>query len=69
MEEKIQINEKNQYGLSRKSNIAMTAAGCFTAVGVATRSDYVQFFAIGCALIVALVTIIIQASLERNSKE
>ncbi len=38
----------------RKSNVAMTAAGCFTAIGVATQVAYVQLAAILCAAIVAI---------------
>ena len=54
----------NNYGLSRKTNIAMTVAGCFTAVGVATSSVYIEALAIICAFAVALTTILIQTKLD-----
>jgi len=59
----------NKTGLSKKTNVAMTAAGCFGLVGTATNDWRVELIAIIAACVVALVAITFQARIDQKELE
>lgn len=61
---------KAKFGLSRKTNVAMTSAGCFAAVGsVGSAADWrIGMAAIIAAFIVAIVSITYQYRLDRKNQ-
>ena len=58
-------------GLSKKTNVAMTSAGCFAAVGsVGSAADWrIGMTAIIAAFIVAMAAITYQFLLDRKGKD
>ena len=63
-----QTPKQRDFGLGKKSNVAMAVSGVFAIACQSAKSETVQIISLVLAFIIAMTTIIIQTKLDLKEK-